>query len=116
MRPRGESISTWSSRYVGHAFRHSPQCTHRSRSDCCGLSKAVTSDAAIQPAAVQETLRIEHLLDLLHHRKIVSWLRPQLPFFAKFRRRKLNHAGARLRMSQGIVYLGGPLEVAITNA
>ncbi len=38
MRPRGESISTRSSRYVGHAFRHSPQWTHLSRSVCFGAS------------------------------------------------------------------------------
>src|ERR1700737_2724761 len=47
------------------------------------LRNAMTSDAAVQSAAVQETVRVEHFLDLLHHRKIISWPRPQLGTLAE---------------------------------
>src|SRR5271166_5607479 len=38
MRPRGESISVPSARYVGHWSRHSPQCTHREYNSHVGFS------------------------------------------------------------------------------
>ena len=38
MRPRGESISVPSTRYVGHWSRHSPQCTHREYRSHVGFS------------------------------------------------------------------------------
>src|SRR5882672_630101 len=90
MRPRGESISTRNSRYVGHALRHSPQCTHLSKSICCGLSNWIISDAAIQPAAIQETSRIEHVLDLLHHLKVAAGRGPQVGLLAKALRGKFD--------------------------
>ena len=40
MRPRGESISVPSARYVGHWSRHSPQCTHREYNSHVGFSCA----------------------------------------------------------------------------
>src|SRR5580693_3295638 len=95
MRPRGESISTRNSRYVGHAFKHSPQCTHLSRSACCGLSNEFTSDAAIQPAAIEKAFGIEHLLDLLHHRKVAARLRPKLYGLANTLWREFNHTARR---------------------
>src|ERR1017187_6809432 len=40
MRPRGESISVPSARYVGHWSRHSPQCTQREYNSHVGFSCA----------------------------------------------------------------------------
>src|SRR5437899_1172924 len=77
MRPRGESISTPSSRYVGHAFRHKPQCTQRSRSTCCGLSSWL-SDSTKETSNVEKTFRIKHVLDLFHDRKVAAATRPQV--------------------------------------
>src|SRR5580698_1071630 len=81
------------------------------------LPIAMTSDAAVQSAAIQKALRIEHFFDLLHHRKIVPWLRPQLCIgetaaLAKILGRKLHHAGAYRWMPQ----FGGIVEVAITHS
>src|SRR5579885_621142 len=71
MRPRGESISTPSSRYVGQAFRHKPQWTQRSRSACCGASTlAAASDAAIESSRIQQMTRVEQVLHPLHDLKV----------------------------------------------
>ena len=44
MRPRGESGSILSSRYVGHAVRHSPQWMQVRRSTRAGASSASNQD------------------------------------------------------------------------
>ena len=44
-RPRGESFSSRSTRYVGHAGRQSPQCTHVSRSGRPSIKRAATDDS-----------------------------------------------------------------------
>src|SRR5450631_1830557 len=70
------------------------------------------SDAAIQPAAVEQTLRIEHFLDLPHHRKIISRLRPKLVRLAKTLRRKFHNAGPSRWQAQ----VGGSFEISVANA
>src|SRR5271166_3691046 len=103
MRPRGESISSRSSRYVGQAFKHNPQCTQRSRSACCGLS-----DSAIQPAGIEEPPRIEQLLNLFHDRKVIAGSRfPERSALPQFRRRELDHALAERQL--------GILKVAVAD-
>src|ERR1035441_6600539 len=86
MRPRGESISNPSSRYVGQAFRHSPQWTQRSRSNCLGPTPDF-SDTAIQSATVQKVGGVKQVLDAPHDFQIAARRRPQLKrMFALFRR------------------------------
>src|SRR5450759_1257170 len=77
MRPRGESISRPSSRYVGQAFRHRPQCTQRSRSNCLG-PKSVFSDKTVKSATVQQVPRIKQMLDPFHDFKIAAGGRPEV--------------------------------------
>src|SRR3569833_2889421 len=91
MRPRGESFSTPSSRYVGLALRHRPQWSHLSRSACAGpaaeASNVTSSDTAIETRPVQKVLRIEHLLDAFHHGKrcfASGCQRPELALGSKF--------------------------------
>src|SRR5216684_211410 len=94
MRPRGESISRCSSRYVGHALRQRPQWTHLSRSRCWGLSKAAMSEAAIEPSAIQQAGGIEHGLHLLHHGKVASGRGPKFVALAEGMRREVDQAAA----------------------
>src|SRR4051794_38904985 len=64
MRPRGESISSPQSRYVGQVGRQNPQCTQsatRSRS-----GPAVESDATDEPLWVEPARGVELLLDPAH--------------------------------------------------
>src|ERR1035437_8547735 len=89
MRPRGESISSPSSRYVGQAFRQSPQCTQRSRSNCLGPTP-VFSDTAIQSATVQKVGGVKQVLDAPHDFQIAARRRPQLKRMLALFRRKLN--------------------------
>src|SRR5688572_24859537 len=47
MRPRGESISSPHSRYVGHVGRQNPQCTHLSMSAGDGASAPANAGVAV---------------------------------------------------------------------
>src|SRR5262245_61064066 len=50
MRPRGESISSPHSTYVGHVGRQKPQCTHLSISDGAGGCSASNADVGLNAA------------------------------------------------------------------
>src|ERR1019366_4855442 len=89
-RPRGESISRPSSRYVGQAFRHRPQWMQRSRSTCCG-PYALCSDTAIEPAAVEEVRGIEQPLQPFHQFKVGPGSGPQVERPLALFGRKLDH-------------------------
>src|SRR6185503_14978566 len=88
MRPRGESISTPSSRYVGQAFKHKPQCTQRSRSTCCGRSNEI-----VESATVQQAVGVKHLFDLSHHLKVRARRWPKVEAGLLLFRRELDYGG-----------------------
>src|ERR1035437_4103389 len=114
MRPRGESISSPSSRYVGQAFRQSPQWTQRSRSNCLGPTPFF-SDTAIQSATVQKVGGVKQVLDAPHDFQIATRRRPQLERMLAFSRRKLNHGLPSAPDGAGKPACGGfrLLEVAV---
>src|SRR3954452_20617763 len=62
MRPRGESISSPHSRYVGQVGRQKPQCTQSATS--CGSGP---SDATDEPPRTHPAVRVELRLDAAHH-------------------------------------------------
>src|SRR3954453_17869576 len=62
MRPRGESISSPHSRYVGQLGRQKPQCTQSATS--CGSGP---SDATDEPPGAHPAVRVELRLDPAHH-------------------------------------------------
>src|SRR3954468_83789 len=62
MRPRGESISSPQSRYVGQDGRQKPQCTQSATS--CGSGP---SDATDEPPRAHPAVRVELRLDAAHH-------------------------------------------------
>src|ERR1039457_7186236 len=116
MRPRGESISNPSSRYVGQAFRHSPQWTQRSRSNCLG-PKSGFSDTAIQSATVQKVGGVKQVLDAPHDFQIAARRRPQLKRTLALFRRKLNDGLPSAPVGAGKPARGGVglLEVAVAD-
>src|ERR1035438_9937926 len=117
MRPRGESISNPSSRYVGQAFRQSPQWTQRSRSNCLGPTP-VFSDTAIQSATVQQVGGVKQALDAPHDLQIAARRRPQFERMLALFRRKLNHRLPSAHDGAGNPARGGLqlLEVAVTDS
>src|ERR1035437_6107592 len=117
MRPRGESISSPSSRYVGQAFRQSPQWTQRSRSNCLG-PKPGFSDTAIQSATVQKVGGVKQVLDAPHDFQIAARGRPQLERMLALFRRKLDDSLPSAPGGAGEPACGGVglLEVAITDS
>src|ERR1700749_1588262 len=70
------------------------------------------SDAAIEPAAVEETLGVEHFLDLFHHCKIIFHFRPEFARFAIALRRKFNDACSHGWELNG----GGIFEISVADA
>src|SRR4051812_30051723 len=62
MRPRGESISSPHSRYVGQVGRQKPQCTQSATS--CGSGP---SDVTDEPPGTHPAVRVELRLDAAHH-------------------------------------------------
>src|ERR1035438_5816027 len=117
MRPRGESISRPSSRYVGQAFRHRPQCTQRSRSNCLG-PKSVFSDKTVKSATVQQVPRIKQMLDPLHDFKIAAGGRPEVKGSLAPLGRKLDHslADGPRRAAHPVGGSLRPLEITIADA
>src|SRR5688572_4475262 len=83
MRPRGESISSPQSRYVGHVGRQNPQWTHLSISAGDGMSEpanALVEEGSVgsvgamggvvlnrSAAGVEHARGIEHLFDAARH-------------------------------------------------
>src|ERR1019366_7469148 len=117
MRPRGESISSPNSRYVGQAFRQSPQWTQRSRSNCLG-PRPVFSDTAIQSATVQKIGGVKQVLDTPHDFQIAARRRPQLECMLALFRRRLDDglpaaAGGAGKPACNALRL---LEVAVTDS
>src|ERR1019366_8974567 len=114
MRPRGESISRPSSRYVGQAFRHRPQCTQRSRSNCMG-PKSVSSDKTVKSATVQKVPRIKQMLDPLHDFKIAAGGRPEIELSPARLGRELDDClrAGPMRSPQPVRGALRPLEIAI---
>src|SRR5271157_2315688 len=117
MRPRGGSIANPSSRYVGQAFRRSPQWTQRSRSNCLGPTP-VFSDAVIQSATVQQVGGVKQVLDAPHDFQIAARRRPQFERMLALFRRKLNDGLPSAPDGAGKPACGGfgLLEAAVTDS
>src|SRR5712692_5214410 len=119
MRPRGESISTPSSRYVGQAFRQRPQWTQRARSDCAGRSCAIeSSETIVEAPMVKELLRVERLLDPGHDLQLRSRIGPQLELALDLVRTGFYHCveAGRAGASQEIRQRVAAIDVSDTRA
>src|ERR1019366_937915 len=101
----------------GQAFRHKPQCTQRSRSNCLG-PKSVFSDKTVKSATVQQVPRIKQMLDPLHDFKIAARGRPEVAGPPAPLWRKLDHclADGPWRAAQPLRGSLRPLEITIADA
>src|SRR5207244_5877071 len=92
MRPRGESISTPRTAYVGQVGRQNPQCTQRAMRSCAGASafgygsavwdprgaaRVSTASANSGPSGFEHACGVEGVFDPAHDRLAARTIRPR---------------------------------------